>query len=129
MEAQPFVDNLVAKLPDPLKPKVKDIEIFGPRSNKVRVHVVPPYAAEIALNFKNILADPEHYYKGRQLWTVVAKSPPEQARYEKIGKARAFLDEKLKGQNTNAYAKCSYSPYVLDIVCHQWGYRGRDGNH
>ncbi|CAK0889109.1 unnamed protein product, partial [Prorocentrum cordatum] len=112
-EAQPFVDNLVAKLPDLLKPKVKDFEIFGPRSNRVRVYVVPPYATEIALNFRDFLADPELYYKGRQLWTVVQKSPEEQARYEKIGKAKAFLDEKLKSNNANAYAECSYSPYWI----------------
>ena len=45
------------------------------------------------------------------MWTYAQRSPPDQVHYEKIGKARAFLDHKAKSFQPTAYAKCSYKPH------------------
>ena len=52
-----------------------------------------------------------------KLWTSVQKSPSDQERFVKVGKARAFLDAKTKALKAESYAKCSYEPYWV-LSCH-----------
>ena len=117
MEADELLKQLKARLPEELRGKIGAFECFGNRSNKIKVHVEPPYAVEISLLFKQVLMDEANLYKERKLWTKVEKDAKEHFRYEKVGKAKAFLNVKTKSKNAESYAKCSYNPYWL-LTCH-----------
>ncbi|CAK0905039.1 unnamed protein product [Prorocentrum cordatum] len=97
LEAEEFLSRLKEKLPQSLQEKVGDFECFGSKSNKIKVHVQPPYAVEISLIFKDFLQDEDFKYKGRSLWTAVERSPLEQVKYEKVGKAKATEKTQSKG--------------------------------
>ncbi|CAK0900852.1 unnamed protein product, partial [Prorocentrum cordatum] len=116
LEAEEFLSRLKEKLPQSLQEKVGDFECFGSKSNKIKVHVQHPYAVEISLIFKDFLQDEDFKYKGRSLWTAVERSPLEQVKYEKVGKAKAYLTKKTQSKDPNTFASCSYSPHWI-LTC------------
>ena len=117
LEAEELMEKLKKKVPESLREKIGEIECFGSRCNKIKVHIQPPFAVEIALIFKEALEDESLFYNGRRLWTSVQKQPSEQAKFQKVGKARAFLDAKTKAVQAESYAKCSYEPcWVLSAT-------------
>ena len=94
------------------------LECFGSRSNKIKVHIEPPYAVEVSLIFKEALEDEQSFFNGTKLWTSVQKEPAEQEQNVKVGKARTFLDAKTKACNEKSEAAFSYQPFWV-LTCHR----------
>jgi hypothetical protein len=109
-QAEELVASLTAQLPLSIQCKVGEIVLFGRRAQKIKIEVVPPYALEIAMFWKEIFVEDQQFlFNGRRLFTTVEREPREQKRFAAGGKARAFLDAKAKLLESNAEAKCYWN--------------------
>ena len=116
-EAEILVAKLKEKLPQSMKPKVGELEIYGARGHKFKVHVSPPGAVEVSLIWKELLRDDASLqYNGKILWTTAEREPADQKRFSVGGKARAYLEAKAKEKESTATSSCSWKPsFVLTV--------------
>ena len=98
------------ELPESIRGKVGQIELYGLRSHKFKVHVQPPAAVEVSLIFKEKLKNDVTMHGGKELWTTTEREPAEQKRFASAGRARAFLEMKVKAMEAEATVKCSWKP-------------------
>ena len=117
-QAEELVKKLTRKLPDSMKAKVGDLELFGTKVHKFRVHVAPPGAIEIALIFKEELeANESLRFNDRKQYTVAERTDEEEKRYRAAGKAMAYIETKAKSIDNTVLCKCSWYPdWNLKVV-------------
>ena len=92
-----MVTKLTEFLPASLKRKIGEIEVLGSKAHKIKVHVVPPAAQEVAIIFKETLAetiDPDLKFNDRILYATAEREPEEQKLFASAGRVRAFLNVK-----------------------------------
>ena len=110
-EAETLVARLIEKLPQSIKHKVGEIEVYGSRGHKFKVNIKPPDAIEISLIWKEHLKEDDSFtFNGKVLWASAQREPAEQRRFEAGGRARAYLDNKAKQSEPDATAVCSWQP-------------------
>ena len=110
-EAEALLVKLVDKLPATIRHKVGELEVYGYRSNKIKVNISPPAAVEVALIWKECLKDDVSLqHNGSELYTTAEREPAKQKRYQTGGKVRAYLESKAKSKEATATAICSWEP-------------------
>jgi hypothetical protein len=110
--------KLLAKLPQSIKHKVGEIELYGTKAHKFKVHVAPPAAAVVAVSFKEFLKeDAALHFNGQVKYTTTQRPPAEEKQFSAAGKARAYLEAKAKTMEPTATSKCSWHPdWTLTVI-------------
>ena len=110
-EAENLVQTLVRALPTSIQARVGELEVYGKRGHKVKVHVRPPHAVEVAAIWRESLEDIAFNFNGRKQFTTCEREPHEQKQYACAGKTRAYLEAKVRAVgDLDATVLCSWSP-------------------
>lgn len=121
-QAEDLIKKLAAKLPESIKPKIGELELFGTKVHKFRVHVSAPGAVEVALIFKEALKDDESlHFNERIQYTVAERTEENEKRYQAAGKALAYLRAKAKVGDVTADSECTWPPEWKLIVTSKAG--------
>ena len=116
-EAEVLLQKLTSLLPATIQPKIGELEVYGNRGHKIKVHVRPPHAVEVSLIFKEALEDVSMNYNGRVQYTTCEREPAEQKRFASAGKTRAYLEAKVKSLDEEAKVTCSWQPdWELTVI-------------
>ena len=111
-QAEELVKKLSLRLPESMKSKIGELELFGSKVHKFRVHVKPPGAVEVALNFKETLTEDKELHFNDMIQYTVAERPEEsEKRYQAAGKTLAYVETKVIARdNVTTVCKCSWNP-------------------
>ena len=111
-QAEDLVAKLTEKVPSSIRHKIGELVVFGIKSYKVKVFVAPPAALEVSMIWNEVLkgGDQSVKFNGTDQYVTVQREAAEAKRYASGGKARAFLEAKIKSMGQTAEVKCTWHP-------------------